>query len=242
MRPNVLILDNSKYPLLFHEDRSWRPFLRDADVTVVNVPSGKRIPPLEEFTHVLVSGSDASILEPRAWRESEAQAVRDAAAVGIPILGSCFGHQMLVYALSGSDHLRRSPVPEVGWITLEKLGDDELLRDAPNPWHTFSFHFDEAFDLPEPWRILARSAACPTQIIRYGDRPIWGIQGHPEMSPGKARAILAVYRLFAGRARRRLICRGPVPGEEDRVIGRVFARFLDQTPEASRLEAGRSGR
>ena len=149
---------------------------------------------------------------------------------------------MLVCALSGSDHLRRSPAPEVGWITLEKLGDDELLRDAPNPWRTFSFHFDEAFDLPAPWRILARSPDCPTQIIRYGDRPIWGIQAHPEMSTAKARAILAIYRLFAGRARRRLICRGPLPREQDRVLGHIFTRFLDQSPVPIRSEAGKSGR
>ena len=50
----------------------------------------------------------------------------------------------------------------------------------------FAAHFDEVVDPPAPWRVLARSASCAVQAMRYGERPIWGIQAHPEIFPEHA--------------------------------------------------------
>jgi len=226
MRPRVLILDNAVHRLLFRPPWHWRTYLRDADVDVVNVPSGRSIPSLDAYSHIVVTGSEASIIEPAAWFEREAEIIRDAVDRGLAVLGSCFGHQMLVYALSGPEHVRRSSTPEIGWIALEKRDDDELLADAPDPWHTFSYHFDEVVDPPPPWRVLARSAGCPVQVIRYGDRPIWGIQPHPELPLAKARLFLGVYLLLARRERRRLVSAMRKPSHEDRVAGAIATRFL----------------
>ncbi len=227
MRPRLLILDNAVHRLLFRPPWHWRPYVRDAVAEIVNVPSGRPIPPLDRYTHLLLTGSEASIVEPEDWFESEARAIRVAAELGIPVLGSCFGHQMLVRALSGPEHLVRSDSPEIGWTALQILEVDELLADVPNPWHTFVFHRDEAsFPLPEPWRILARSRRCPTHVIRYGDRPIWGIQAHPELPLAKARLFLGLYLLFAERDRRRLVSAMRRPSQEDRIAGRIVERFL----------------
>jgi len=228
MRPRLLVLDNSGLPWLFREDRAWFPHFRGADLVRVNVPSGKPIPPLEDFTHLLISGSEASILQPKAWFDREADLIRQAVDRGMPVLGSCFGHQMLVYALSGAEYVKRSPMPEIGWITIHKVADDELLADIPNPWRTMAYHFDEATDLPEPWRVLARSDVCPVQIVRYGDRPVWGIQPHPEVSRAKARLFLPVYRLFVKRATKPAICTSNPPSPRDDVAESIARRFLDQ--------------
>jgi hypothetical protein len=45
----------------------------------------------------------------------------------------------------------------------------------------FSVHYDEVRDLPAPFEILASTDACPVQAFRLGGRPIWGLQGHPEV-------------------------------------------------------------
>jgi len=228
MHLRVLILDNAVHRFLFRPPWHWRAYLREAgvDVDVVNVPSGQTIPSLDAYTHLLVTGSEASIVEPSPWFEREAATIQDAADRELTVLGSCFGHQMLVYALSGSDYVRQSPSPEIGWIALQKCDDDELLADAPDPWHTFSYHFDEVVDPPPPWRVLARSRGCPVQVIRYGDGPIWGIQAHPELPLAKARFFLAVYLLFARRDRRRLVSAMRKPSHEDRITGTVVTRFL----------------
>ena len=232
MRTRVLILDNAVHRFLFRPPWHWKPYLRGTSVDVVNVPSGRRIPPLDGYTHLLLTGSEASILQPKPWFGSEANAVREAAARGLPILGSCFGHQMLVYALSGAENLGRSPKPEIGWIALEMIEEDDLLRDAPSPWHMFSYHLDEVVDPPPPWRILARSRDCPTHVLRYGDRPFWGIQAHPELPLAKVRLFLAFYLLFARRDRRKSLRAMRRPSQKDRIMGEVLARFL-ATPPAS---------
>jgi len=226
MPARLLILDNTVRRFLLRLPRHWTPYLEGVDVEVVNVPSGRPIPPPGDYTHLLLTGSETSILEPRPWFDREADAVREAAERDLSILGSCFGHQMLVYALSGPAHLARSPVPEVGWIGIERLADDELLADAPSPWHTFSSHFDEVVDPPSPWRVLARSKDCAVQAIRYGERPIWGLQPHPELPLAKARLFLSLYLLLSKRERRRLILAMRKPSHEDRIADRIVSRFL----------------
>jgi GMP synthase-like glutamine amidotransferase len=226
MRTRLLILDNAVHRFLFRPHGHWSPYLRAADADVVNVPSGRPVPPLDGYTHLLLTGSEASIVDPKPWFEREADVVREARDRRLPTLGSCFGHQMLVLALSGPLHLIRSSTPEIGWIALEKLDDDDLIADAPDPWITFSYHFDEVVDPPPPWRVLARSRDCPTHVIRYGDLPIWGIQAHPELSLAKARLFLGLYLLFAERDRRRLISAMRRPSREDRIADRIAERFL----------------
>jgi len=230
MRTRLLLLDNAVHRLVFRPPWHWRPYLRSASVDVVNVPSGRPIPPLDGHTHLLLTGSEASILRPEPWFAREASTIREAADRGLPILGSCFGHQILVYALSGPEHLTRSPKPEIGWIALERRESDDLLLDAPDPWHVFSYHFDEVAGPPPPWRVLAHSCDCPTHVIRYGDRPIWGIQAHPELPLAKVRIFLAFYLLLSGRDRRRALLAMRRPTQQDRVMGEIAARFLAATP------------
>lgn len=236
MSVRLLLLDNAVHRVLLRPPWHWNTHLRGVARTVINVPSGRRIPPVAEHTHLLVTGSEASILDPKPWFEREAAAIREAAACGLPILGSCFGHQMLVYALSGSQHLRRCVKPEIGWVALQFLHRDDLFVSTPNPWHTFTVHFDEVADPPPPWRVLARSADCATHILRYGDRPIWGIQAHPELSLAKARLFLGAYLLVSGRDRRRTLLAMRAPSREDRITGDLVRRFLacdSAPPQAS---------
>jgi GMP synthase-like glutamine amidotransferase len=242
MSRRLLVLDNALHRILFRPARHWLRYLRGIDVDVVNVPSGRPIPPLDGYSHMLLTGSEASILQATPWFEREAAAVLDAAERGVSILGSCFGHQMLAYALTGPESVARSPKPEVGWIELEILDDDELLTDVPNPWHMFCYHFDEVVGPTPPWRALARSRDCPTHILRFGELPIWGIQAHPELPLSKARLFLAFYPLLAGRERRRLMPAMRKPSREDRIADRVVARFLATGPSSSPEGADTSGR
>lgn len=191
----VLLINNAVHPLMFKPIWHWRTHLRGVSIVSINVPSGKTLPYPGDFTHIILTGSEASILEPKPWFSAEADLVRQAVAQEIPILGSCFGHQMLVYALSGSEFLRAADPPEVGWAKIEMTGEDELLRGLPNPWSTFVYHFDEVHDPPAPWIKLGRSAHCDTHVLRYGALPVWGIQAHPEISSFKARLFIQVAAL-----------------------------------------------
>jgi len=226
----LLIVDNSLHPILFRPWRSWKRFVGNVPYDVVNVPSGRPVPPLERYTHLLLTGSEASIVAPKPWFDLEATLIRDAADAGLPILASCFGHQMLAYALSGPATVRRTPSPEVGWVTLHVTRRDELFVDAPDEWPAFAYHFDEVFDLPEPWHVLAHTDRCAVQIMRFGDRPIWGIQAHPEMSHKKAQAVTRIYLLLRGKAARRVITALRRPSLDEGPIRTVVRRFLTTDP------------
>jgi len=242
MTRRVLILDNAVHRHLFKPAWHWRARLagHDCEVESANVPSGARIPPLDDVTHLILTGSEASILDPAGWIGVEVAAVRDAVDRGIPILGSCFGHQMLVHALSGPEHLRRSERPEVGWTTLELLDDDDLLDGVPRPWSVFSFHFDEVVDPPSPWRVLARSDRCAVQAIRYGDRPVWGLQPHPEIARWKAEFLIRLFVLFKRRAAREILAASRRRPNDVRAIASIVWRFIDH--EGPRPAAGEGGR
>lgn len=205
MIPRVLIVDNAVHRFLFKPSWHWKAHLKGIETRTVNVPSGAPIPRLDAFTHILVTGSEGSILEPKPWYDVEARMIRDAVERGIPILGSCFGHQMLVYALSGPEFLHRADPPEVGWAQIEKIGSDPLFDGLPNPWGTFVYHFDEVADPPAPWQKLGRTRHCDTHVLRYGDRLVWGIQSHPEISSRKARVFLHITLLFGRKPMRALL-------------------------------------
>jgi GMP synthase-like glutamine amidotransferase len=190
MKKRILVLDNSTRPGIYRPTVEWSRGFGGAPFDAVHVPSHAPIPPLDPYTHLLVTGSEASVCQPEDWFDTLADLIRDAVDRGLAVLGSCFGHQMLAWALSGSRYVRKAPTPELGWIAVDITQRDPLFAAVASPWHTFAAHQDEVVAPPAPWRVLATNAACAVQAMRYGDRPIWGIQPHPETSPEEARAMM----------------------------------------------------
>lgn len=225
----VLILDGSIYPEMYGPTAEWRALLGAVPSDSVHLPSGEEAPDLGGYSHLILTGSEASIVRPEPWYEVEAAAVRRAFELGLPILGSCFGHQMLARALSGAEHVGASSTPEIGWIEVEITGNDPLLEGVPRPWRVFASHFDEVPAPPAPWRVLARSPRCAVHVMRFGDRPIWGIQAHPEIPPDHARALMEG---FVERVPDKANLIRPALSEtprDDGVGGILVRRFLDAT-------------
>ena len=95
MRKRILVLDNSTDRAVYRPVEEWSRHFGGIPFDAVHVPAGEPIPPLDRYTHLLVTGSDATFSRPEAWFDAEADAVRDAVDRGLAVLGSCFGHQML---------------------------------------------------------------------------------------------------------------------------------------------------
>ena len=226
MDKRILVLGNSTDRSAYRPVEEWSRTFGDVPFDAVHVPSGEPIPPLDRYTHLMITGSEATFSRPEPWFDVEADVVRNAVHCGLAVFGSCFGHQLLAYALSGPEAVRRALIPEVGWVAIEIVESDPLFAEMPNPWHAFSAHLDEACNLPEPWRILARNDACPVQAMRYGDRPVWGIQPHPETSPDEAKlqmeAGIEQYPHFAEAIRQALAS----PVRDDRTAPQLMSTFL----------------
>ncbi len=136
--------------------------------------STKPFPDPTAYDVVVVTGSPQSVTDEAvaSWVDREADMVRTAHEAGVPVLGLCFGGQLLATALGGE--VTRSDTPEFGWVEVETDRPDVV---APGPW--FEWHYDR-FTVPEGAVEVARNAVSP-QVFRIG-RSV-GTQFHPEITP-----------------------------------------------------------
>ena len=131
----------------------------------------------------MVFGADAQVDQEDAhpWLRPEKALMRELIDRGTPVLGVCFGSQLLAEA-AGAE-VRASAQPEVGWYEAELTSDgraDPLLGFLPERFETLQYHSYEWL-LPSGAVALASSAVC-LQAFRLRDRPVWGVQFHPEVT------------------------------------------------------------
>ena len=114
----LLFLDNSIPDDLYHPLSYWQPLLL-LPFDVCRVCAGELPAHPDEYSHIFISGSTASVLENSDWMQAEMELIREAVARGSVILGSCFGHQIIARALFGHQAVRRRSAPEIGWPDIE---------------------------------------------------------------------------------------------------------------------------
>ena len=123
---------------------------------------------------VLLLGSEWSVAHPVApdVLEAECALVRSAGAVGVPVLGLCYGAQVLAHAYGG--RVSVAPTPEVGLVSVDSV-DEDLVPSGP--W--WAFHSD-VIQPPAQARVLARNG-CGLQAFELPGA--LGVQFHPEVRP-----------------------------------------------------------
>jgi len=107
-----------------------------------------------------------------------------------PVLGVCFGHQMLLRAYGGKECLRVGARPEFGWTKMRVLENSALFAGVPEKFVSFSSHFEEAFSVPRGFHVLASSSDCAIQAVGLAGKPVYGIQFHPEKTAEEGEMVL----------------------------------------------------
>ncbi len=111
-------------------------------------------------------------------------------------------------------------------VAVDILERDPLLADLPTPWHAFAAHLDEVVAPPAPWRVLAANDACAVEAMRYGDRPVWGIQPHPETPPDHARVLMQTAISHHPEYEREIRQALASPARDDQTAAKIVATFL----------------
>ena len=141
------------------------------------------IEPREHDVIVSLGSEFAAFDDTIPWIPREMDLLGRATDAGVPILGICFGGQLLARTLGA--RCWRSDEPEIGWLPV-RTKDPELVPEGP--W--FQWHFD-TFEIPAGAQLIADSPAGP-QAYTVG--PSLGTQFHPEVTPEIMDDWVRVYR------------------------------------------------
>lgn len=157
--------------------------LRREEFAVVDVEVGEALPARKGFAGVFVTGSPAMVTEHRDWSERSADWLREAAHAGLPILGICYGHQLLAYALGGTvgDNPKGRELGTVQVTLAPEAAADPLLQGVTGAMSAQVSHLQSVLQLPPDVQVLAFNGHDACQAFRWGTAA-WGVQFHPEFS------------------------------------------------------------
>ncbi len=163
--------------------------LEEEECTVVSVHDDEALPKdPESVAAVLVTGSPAMVSHRAEWSERTAAWLKDFHALARPLLGVCYGHQLIAHALGG----KVGPNPHgrhMGTRKVEILSDDDPLLGACHPVANFQVtHVEVVLEPPSGSRVIGRSEHDPHHALHFGAQS-WGLQFHPEFD----RAVMAAY-------------------------------------------------
>jgi GMP synthase (glutamine-hydrolysing) len=146
----------------------------------ISVQDGERLPEsLEGLGGVIVTGSPAMVSHRHEWSEQAAAWLADAFRTGLPMLGVCYGHQLIAHALGGSV----GPNPNgrrMGTLAVEIVDNNDLLLGEFSPSQYFqATHVEAVLEPPPGARVIARSDGDEYHGLYFG-QAAWGLQFHPE--------------------------------------------------------------
>ena len=129
----------------------------------------------EGVSGVILSGGPASVL-----REDAPALDRGILELGVPVLGICYGLQLIAHLLGGQ--VARSGRREYGHGTLRITDKSRLFAGLPKTIRVWNSHGDGLTRLPEGFEVVAKTENSDYAVIEHPGQAIFGLQFHPEVS------------------------------------------------------------
>ncbi|MES2624811.1 MAG: glutamine amidotransferase [Pseudomonadota bacterium] len=157
--------------------------LPETSFQVCDVVAGEQLPAPEHISAILITGSAAMVTDRLVWSEYSGAYLRGAAEREIPVLGICYGHQLLAHALGGAVDYHPDG-REIGTTDVRltaAVKTDPLFSDLPNEFPVHVTHRQTVTRLPTGAEVLAENDFDSHQAVRFG-KTVWGVQFHPEFA------------------------------------------------------------
>ena len=150
--------------------------LANPQATIVVVPAHQNLDLPAHVDGIVLGGSPLSLVDAGhpelGFIRPEAELLRRLMDQGMPILGICFGHQLLAHIFGGQ--VSRAATPEYGSTEVHWHTDGQIHR-------IFQCHEDEVSVEPEGTTVVASSPDCRVQALRFDGLPVFSVQSHPEI-------------------------------------------------------------
>lgn len=197
MKKILIIKTGTTFPSInktygdFEEFVINRADISQKDVMVCSVYKNDVLPDSKEVSGIIITGSHSMVTEREPWSVATEKYLRETANESIPVLGICYGHQLICQAFGGTVGYH-SEGKEVGTVNIELTEEgkkDELLGILPDSFLGHVTHAQTVLKLPENAKILARNDFEKHHaFVIHGN--IWGVQFHPEFNLGITKAYI----------------------------------------------------
>ena len=170
MNPSIAIIDYGGQYV-----QNIRRAFREMSIPAEILPPDVKAQGLDGVDGLVLSGGPYSV-----YMDSAPTLHREVLESGRPVLGLCYGHQLLAHLLGG--RVSGGKAGEYGFAELEIDGDNPLFRGISGPQIVCMSHGDEVSRVPEGFVPLASTRDCPNAAMAHRTLPIYGLQFHPEVS------------------------------------------------------------
>jgi GMP synthase (glutamine-hydrolysing) len=149
--------------------------VRDLGIYAEVAPSETLVTHLAGRKGIIISGGPASVYDP-----SSPTIDPDLLTAGIPVLGICYGQQLMAHALGGL--VQKGERGEYGLAQLEIVDCDTILRGIEGRQPVWMSHRDLVAKVPEGFGVLASTETCAIAAMSAPERGLFAVQFHPEVA------------------------------------------------------------
>lgn len=194
----------------------------------VPVIDSAALPEPQAIDAAIITGSAYGVYDKTPWMDPLRDFIRQSASVRTPMVGVCFGHQIIADALGGD--VRKS---EKGWgvgrHTYEIVERRPWMAEAGGKFSLGASHQDQVIEPPKGARTLASSGHTPHALLEYSDAPIMSLQGHPEFSDAFLTALYNARRERLGDDLADQAIESLAAPDDNALVGEWMTRFLRQS-------------